>query len=235
MRTLTALFLSTTLAAPAFAVDASGQAQPIAFDLTFMTHVDAGVAEQDVYIERAPGAREVYRPGPSFTDVNQRLFASAKPQSHNPVDPAAVGPFPKGAELDVTLDEWLGARGDGHYHVEDGEGHLTIAFEGLVPNGVYTLWHFFMVNGETDPFIGTFDLPAGAFDGSQSIFVADAEGTATFDQTFETPLQLSGEQLGAGLAVNWHSDGKSYGVLPGEFGRNAHIQLFASLPGRPDL
>lgn len=235
MRTLSALLLSSALAAPAFAIDASGNDQAIAFDVEFISHVEAGVAEQDVYIARTPGSAEVWRPGVDDNALNTPLFASAEPQPHNPADPSAVGPFPKGASLDLTLGEWLGASGSGNYSVENGEGHLTIEFEGLVPNGVYTLWHFFMANGETTPFIGTFDLPVGAFDGNQSIFVADADGTATFDQVFETALQLSGEQLTAGLAVNYHSDGQTYGVLPGEFGENAHIQLFTALPTRPDL
>lgn len=235
MRTLTALLVSSALAGPALAIDASGKAQEVAFDLTFITHVDAGVPEQDVYVERNPGSGEIFRPGVNNSDFDTPLFASSEDQSHNPADPDAVGPYPQGAALDITLGEWLGASGSGSYHVEDGQGHLTVEFEGLVPNGVYTLWHFFMANGETQPFVGTFDLPVGAFDGSQSIFVADAEGSATFDQTFETALQLSGEQLTAGLAVNWHSDGKTYGVLPGAFGQNAHIQLFSGLPARPDL
>ncbi|MEM6638079.1 MAG: hypothetical protein AAF667_19585 [Pseudomonadota bacterium] len=235
MRILTTLLLSSALAGPALAIDASGDAQEVAFELKFITHVDAGVAEQDVYVQDNPGSDDIFRPGVDYERLNAPLFASSEEQSHNPGDASAVGPYPKGAALDISLGDWLGASGSGSYHVEDGEGHLTVEFEGLVPNGVYTLWHFFMANGETEPFIGTFDLPVGAFDGSQSVFVADAEGSAKFDQTFETALQLSGEQLTAGLAVNWHSDGKTYGVLPGAFGQNAHIQLFSGLPARPDL
>ncbi|MBW4709021.1 hypothetical protein KX928_14620 [Roseobacter sp. YSTF-M11] len=235
MRTLTLLLMTSTLAAPAWAVDADGQGPAVAFDITFLSHVEAGVAEQDVYVTRGSSQGKVYRPGPDDSNLNAPLFAAAKPQPHDPGNPAAVGPFKKGAKLDLTLGDWLSASGIGHYHVEDGAGHLTVEFEGLVPNGVYTLWHFFMVNGETDPFIGTFDLPVGAFDGSQSVFVADAEGSATFDQSFDTALQLSGEQLTAGLAVNWHSDGMTYGVMPGDFGESAHIQLFTALPQRPGL
>ena len=234
MRALAALLLTSAFAAPAFATELSGE-KTIAFDVDFVSHVAAGVPEQDVYVEGTSDTGGVWRPGPQGNSLDAPLFASAEPQRHNPGDPAAVGPYPKGADLDLTLGEWLSATGSGRYIAENGEGQLTIKFEGLVPNGVYTLWHFFMVNGATDPFIGTFDLPAGAFDGSQSIFVADADGEAVFSQTFDTPLQLSGEQLTAGLAVNWHSDGQTYGVLPGDFGQNAHIQLFAALPSRPDL
>lgn len=235
MRSLPLLLAASLIAAPALADDSSEKAPSIAFDVSFVSHVKAGMPEQDVYVTRGPSQGKVFRPGPDDTNLDAPLFTAAKPQPHDPGNPAAIGPFKKGTKLDLTLGDWLGASGSGHYHVEDGEGHLTIEFEGLVPNGVYTLWHFFMVNGETDPFVGTFDLPIGTFDGNQSIFIADADGSATFDQSFDTALQLSGEQLTAGLAVNWHSDGMTYGVLPGAFGESAHIQLFTALPQRPDL
>ncbi len=37
------------------------------------------------------------------------------------------------------------------------------------------------------------------------------------------------------LAINYHSDGKTYGGDPGEFGYNAHIPLFLMLPNREGL
>ncbi|MEM8972278.1 MAG: hypothetical protein AAGD43_09495 [Pseudomonadota bacterium] len=221
------LFLLAGLAAtPAVAED-------IAFDITFRTHVFDGLAEQDVYVRTPEYPNGVLRPSAEFTDYDAALFASASPQAHAPGNPHAVGPFPAGRELNVTLGDWLAATGSGEYHCENGQGHLTVEFQDLVPNGVYTIWHFFMVNGATEPFIGTFDLPIGALDGSQSGFTADDAGSATFDQTFGDCLQLTGSQLMAGLALNWHSDGQTYGVLPGMFGHNAHIQLYTDLPAEP--
>ncbi|MEM7461179.1 MAG: hypothetical protein AAF362_00690 [Pseudomonadota bacterium] len=205
-------------------------AQDVSFDVDFRLHVADGVAEQDVYVEQVPGSDNVQRPGPEFADRGAALYASTTPQSHAPTDPKAVGPFPKGKPLDVTLGEWLNASGAGQYSCSAGQGRLNINFEGLVPGGVYTLWHFFMVNGATDPFIGTFDLPVGELDGSQATFIADSAGNAVFDQTLASCLQLTGNQLVAGLAVNWHSDGKTYGVEPGAFGQSAHIQLYTDLP-----
>lgn len=205
-------------------------ADDIAFDISFRNHVQDGLHEQDVYVRGTGG---VVRPGPDLPNLDASLFASAEPQAHAPGDPNATGPFPEGAELGVILSDWLAASGSGQYHCENGAGHLAIEFEGLVPNGVYTIWHFFMANGATQPFIGTFDLPIGAFDGSQSIVTADATGSASFDQTFADCLQLTGPQLMAGLALNWHSDGETYGVLPGMFGHNAHIQLYTDLPLQP--
>jgi hypothetical protein len=36
------------------------------------------------------------------------------------------------------------------------------------------------------------------------------------------------------LAINYHSDGKTYGGLPGAFGLNAHVPIFAMLPRRAE-
>ena len=37
------------------------------------------------------------------------------------------------------------------------------------------------------------------------------------------------------LAINYHSDGKTYAGLPGDFGYNAHVPLFAMLPQREGI
>ncbi len=208
---------------------------PVCHELAFVTHVEVDVAEQDVFIEPKPGSGQVFRPGPAERDMTAPLYAAAEPQHHAPFDPKANGPFPKGAALDISLGDWLQAEGGGTYTCENGLGHIQLHFTGLVPDGVYTIWHYFMATPPTEPFIGTYDLPLGSRDGAQSIFVADAEGNAVYDRTFTPCLQLSGEHLAAGLALNWHSDGQTYGVLPGDFAKNAHIQLFADLPPRAGL
>ena len=214
----------------------SGQYDPpVRHEIAFVTHVEVEVAEQDVFILREAGSRDVFRPGPAERDMAAPLYAAAEPQHHAPFDPAASGPFPKGAPLGITLGDWLKAEGGGSYSCEDGQGHLQLQFTGLVPDGVYTIWHFFMASPPTEPFIGTYDLPLGSRDGAQSIFIADAQGNGSYDQSFTPCLQLSGEHLSAGLALNWHSDGKTYGVLPGDFAKNAHIQLFTGLPTRAGL
>ena len=215
-------------AAPALADD-------VKFEFGFVDHIEAGMIEQDVYVETSPGSAEVVRVTPETADEGAEVFHTAHPVRHDPMNLNAIGPYPKGASLGFSLGDWLSASGSGSYSCTGGEGHLQISFENLIPGGVYTLWHFFMPSAPTDPFIGTFDLPAGALDGSQSIFTADASGKAVFDQVLEPCLQLSGDQLVAGLAVNYHSDGQTYGVLPGDFGQNAHIQLFTALPAASEF
>ncbi|MEO0994620.1 MAG: hypothetical protein AAFX62_12520 [Pseudomonadota bacterium] len=229
------LLLASALALPAAAADLSTHDAPVSFDLSFRYHVADDIAEQDVFIERQPGSGEVWRPTPAERDFDAPLFAAAEPQRHMPFDATAIGPYPKGAALGITLGEWYRATGEGSYTCETGEGHLEISFEGLIPDGVYTLWHYFVAWPPTEPFIGTYDLPVGSRDGVQSVFTADAEGRARFDQSFKPCLQLTGEHLAAGLAVNWHSDGKTYGVEPGDFAENAHIQLYSDLPARSGL
>ena len=46
---------------------------------------------------------------------------------------------------------------------------------------------------------------------------------------------MSGEHLSSGLAIAYHSDGKTYGPLAGDFGSKAHVQLFLMLPKRTGL
>ena len=209
--------------------------KPVKIDLNFVYHIEADMAEQDVFVEHQPGSGKVFRATKGDRDLAQPIYASAEPVEHAPFDIDATGPYAKGAPLGMTLGEWFGAEGRGNYSCRDGEGHIDVAFNGLVPEGVYTVWHFFMASPPTDPFIGTYDLPLGSRDGSDSVFIAAADGTARYERRFKPCLQLSGEHLMAGLAVAWHSDGKTWGVEPGDFATNSHIQLFLGLPPRSGL
>ena len=205
------------------------------FDLAFVTHLDMNMPEQDVYIERTTGSNEVYRVTKGDNDMSAPLYATARTIKHDPFNEDAVGPYAKGEALGMTLGQWLKHRGTGTYRYAKGAGHLDLEFTGLVPNGVYTMWHAFIALPPTTPFSGTLDLPLGARDGSESIFRADENGHAKFVHTFKPGLQLSDVWTTSMLAINYHSDGKTYGGLPGDFGLNAHIPLFVMLPPREGL
>ena len=97
------------------------------------------------------------------------------------------------------------------------------------------MWHFFMALPPPVPFTGTLDVPLGARDGSESVFVADENGTATFSHEFAPCLQMSDTWTTAGLAIAYHSDGKTYGGHPGEFGTVTHIPIFKLLPLREGI
>jgi hypothetical protein len=135
----------------------------------------------------------------------------------------------------MMLGDWLRHQGTGTYTCTDGEGTLDTQFTGLVPNGVYTMWHAFMAMPATVPFSGALELPLGARDGSTSVFVSNDKGEASFQHTFKPCLQMSDVWTTAMLAINYHSDGKTYAGLPGDFGYNAHIPLFLMLPPRDGI
>ena len=234
------LMLAVTVACLAglagFALNAGGaietSAKEVKLELAFVTHLDMNLHEQDVYIERQINSGEVYRVTAGDHDMNAPLFAAAKKVAHDPFNPESVGPFPKGAPLNLTLGQWLRQTGQGTYTYKDGVGTLALEFSGLVPNGVYTMWHAFMPATPPVPFTGTLDLPLGASDGSESVFIADKNGQAKFVHSFRPGLEMSDVWTVSILAINYHSDGKTYGGHPGQFGLHSHIPLFAMLPQR---
>lgn len=205
------------------------------FDVAFGTHLDMDLPEQDVFLEREPGSGQVWRVTKGDHDMSAPLYKAAKVIPHDPFDPKALGPHPKGEPMGLTLGEWLKHQGTGTYRYADGVGTLELSFSGLVPNGIYTMWHAFIALPPTTPFSGTLDLPLGARDGSESVFVADPNGEATFVHSFSPGLEMSDVWTTAMLAINYHSDGKTYGGLPGPFGLGAHVPLFLMLPDRDGI
>jgi hypothetical protein len=238
-RILTILASSALVASVAFSDDAADtQTASIgdySFEIAFVTHLDLNLAEQDVYIERERGSGEVYRVTGGDHDMSSPLYTSAKYVAHDPFNPENLGPYPMGQSLGLTVGEWLKHTGQGTYSYEDGVGELKLAFKGLIPNGVYTMWHAFMPANPPIPFTGTLDLPLGAADGSESVFIANADGTAEFVHAFRPGLEMSDVWTMAILAINYHSDGKTYGGHPGSFGDKSHIPLFAILPKRDGI
>jgi hypothetical protein len=153
----------------------------VSIDLAYMTHLDMNLPEQDVYIEKE-GMDGVWRVTKGDHDMNAPLYKSSEEVHHDPFNPDALGPHPKGDPLGLTLGEWLKHKGAGTYTCTNGEGHFKSEFSGMIPNGVYTMWHAFIALPPTTPFSGTLDLPLGARDGSESYFTADAEGKASVER-----------------------------------------------------
>lgn len=228
-------------ATPTFAQDQASYAEEPAaeeayvLDIAFVTHLDVDLPEQDVYIEREPGSGEVYRVTKGDNDMSAQLYAAAHEVDHNPFDPAAIGPHPKGEALGITLGEWLAQKGSGTYTCQNGEATVDLNFTGLVPGGVYTIWHAFIAIPPPEPFTGTLDLPLGARDGSESYFTANEDGTYNFVRSFKPCLEMSDVWTTSMLALNYHSDGKTWGGHPGQAGYNAHIPLFMMLPAREGI
>lgn len=200
--------------------------------VTFVTHIEAGLPELDVYLP-APFddalALQV-RPDTYEGRESQMLYAASEPIPHNPFDAEAGGPFPKGATLGLTLGDWLAASGSAQVECVDGVGRVQAQFAGLVPDATYTLWYAMVPMPPTVPFTGALDLPLGARDGSDAALQSDGYGTAAVDISFAPCLVASNEQVLSMLALAWHSDGETYGSSPGDFGLNSHVQIFAPLP-----
>lgn len=206
------------------------QAGSTTIKLQFMSHLQMKMPEQDVYLERVAGSGQVYRVTAQDKNMSAALYAAAESIKHNPFDAKDLGPYKKGRALGITLGQWLAATGSGTYACENGQGRINVTFKNLVPNGVYTLWYFFIALPPQQPFTGTLDLPFGARDGAQNTFRANASGNAMYKLTIKPCLDLSGQQVSSGLAIAWHSDRKTYQADPGPFGSVSHVQLFLLLP-----
>ena len=204
-------------------------------ELTFVDHVEAGLIEQDVYVEKTAGSGEVYRINPDEFDAykNAPIFATTKVVHHAPFNADRNGPYAKGQSLGMSLEDWLSASGKATYVCTRDQGRIDASFTKLVPNGIYTLWYAFAGQahmGCKDCPFATVDFPMGESDGSQSVFQSDANGNADFALDFSPCLQMSNKRLMAMLAIAYHSDGNTYGPSPGPFGIGSHVQLFTGLP-----
>lgn len=200
-----------------------------------VNHVQFGMFEQDVYIERTLGEPGmVYRVTPEEAAdpllQDAPLFATTEETEHDPSG-QNDGPFPKGEALDLTLSEWLAGSGSMAYACVDGEGHITGRYQNLVPLGLYTVWNA-KLTLEDGAIVAGQDLPAGPADGSENTFRADRSGNGQFSVSWDScnpagtfvPPDGSGEVWV--LAIAYHSDDKSWGPSPGPFGETTHVHLF---------
>ncbi|MEL7448072.1 MAG: hypothetical protein AAFN78_02625 [Pseudomonadota bacterium] len=198
--------------------------------LDFMTPAALDLPQQDVFVEREPGSGMVYRASDAERNSGMPLFASAEGAAHNPFDPALNQPFPKGEALGLTLADWQNHKGVASYACSEGRGTLRAEFSGLVPGGVYSLWHAYLATPSSAPASGQLDLPVTGSDGEAGVFVADANGDATATVSFDECLPRSDRFTTSMLAVNWHSDGQASVAVDGSYGRTAHVPLFLVLP-----
>lgn len=199
------------------------------YDITFANHLQAGMNEQDVYLlEDGQAMRMTPDQMNDESLLSQVVYKTAGAQEHDPMNlgESPMGPFEAGEALPFTMEEWLGATGSGSYVVADGRGSFDLDFQGLVPGGLYTLWCAEM---HTTPSPKIYDYPCGAPDGSENVFEADDSGNASF-QLDADALPASTDEVIQIVAAAYHSDDKSHGALPGDFGSLTHVQLMHMLP-----
>ena len=201
-------------------------------ELSFVNHLQAGLIEQDVFVESVTGEVDVVRVAgePLAPEVlESAVYATAYAVPHDPfgIGASPMGPFAKGPALGMTMGEWLSARGTAMYQVaDDGRARLSTDFEGLIPRGTYTLWCSRLTFPPEQAII---DYPCGELDGSTNTFVADDNGRASVElDTWAMPASTSVSINVVGLA--YHSDDRTYGPSPGAFGMNSHVQVFAMFP-----
>lgn len=184
--------------------------------LRFATHIAAGMAEVDVFVEDEANPGQVVRlegyeiKGAAM--LARPLYAGGGTTS---LRDGRKGPYAKGTALGFSLGNWLGARATGTYTIDGNTGTIAFTARRLVPNGLYTLWCLADKLGA-----------CGAADGTENTFRADADGRAA------TRVRVSANPAIAIIALAYHSDGRTYGASPGIFGVNSHVHLFIRLPQR---
>ncbi len=201
-------------------------------NLQFANHIKANLPEQDVFIQSLSNPNQVVRvegdQAKEATISAKTVYAASSAVEHDPfkLGDNPLGPFPKGKSLGFTLEEWLGAQGSGTYMVDGDSAQLDLTFQKLVPNGVYTVWCSRLT---FPPNPSVVDRPCGLADGSENVLTADADGAGSFKLGMK-PLEESTTETASLIALAYHSDGKTYGEKPGDFGLNSHVHIFAMIP-----
>lgn len=202
-------------------------------DIKFANHIQANLPEQDVFVESKDDPTMVVRvegdQAKDSTTLAKKVFAVAEAVPHDPfkLGPNPLGPYPKGKALGFSLEQWLSATGTGSYIVNEDTAEMHLDLEKLVPNGKYTVWCSRLTFPPNPAIV---DRPCGAEDGSENVFKADADGMGNFDLAKMKPLEESTKETASVIALAYHSDSKTYGASPGDFGLNSHVQIFFLLP-----
>lgn len=202
-------------------------------ELKLINHLAIPAPEQDVFVEKAGfPVSQVWRvEAADVTDLaflNKPVFAAATPIPHDPFKLGAnpLGPFPKGRALGFTLGQFLAATGSGSYRADGNQASLDLALLNMIPNGLYTVW---CSRVTFPPNFAVVDTPCGKPDGSENIVRADADGRLNYHLDLPA-LPESSAETATVIALAYHSDGKTYGANPGDFGLTSHVQTFALMP-----
>lgn len=227
-------FLILALVLMAMVLGACTVTQSRSTELQFVTHLTAGMPEQDVYVVGSDNevVRATLEELASPEVQAQTVYASTEAVEHDPfgVGESPFGPFAQGQELGFTMGEWLAATGGGSYSIKGENAVADFAYENLIPNGVYTVWCS-RINFPPD--VQIFDAPCGQWDGSENSFVADSAGNGQITIALK-PLPDSTETGVTVFALAYHSDGQTYGAFPGNFGQVTHVQSVAFIPAPSD-
>ena len=153
---------------------------PEQMELTFMFHIDEGLAEQDVFYERIPGSGEVFRPTGATRDMNAMLYRPDANQCRiRRSIPADIGPWQKGASARNHARRVVGGDRPGlptpaRMAWDRWISSSPIWFRtGSIRFGMTSLSGRQPIRSRVSMII-----PFGARDGSENSFRADAKGSA---------------------------------------------------------
>ena len=188
--------------------------------------------ESDAYVETEDGMVRRLLAEEVEAYLDAPIFTAETMVEHDPFALKAelLEPRAKGVELGMTMGEYLSATGGGTYTVVGDQAELDLSFEGLVPEGVYTLW---CSTVSVPPNFHIVNVPCGSPYGGENEVVADSAGNLHVN-LITTALPDAREDLVPLVALAYHSDGNTYGEYPGSFGMNTHVQLMGMLPAPDD-
>lgn len=122
-----------------------------------------------------------------------------------------------GTPTGFTKEQWMTAQGTVSLSpVKNKNYKLTLKAQGLVPNGIYTLW---WVNKKV---IGMDLGPVGGAANNKFKANGQGNGTATITVPANNNYQM--------LVVAYHADNKTYGNMPGEMGKITFTHLAGDFP-----
>ena len=175
-RLLVALFVVTAFALLPQMANAQDD-MPKQVELQFVVHPQAGMVEQDVYMETENGLVARIPAEEVEANLDTPLFTSATARRHDPfaIYEDTMDAVEMGTELGFTLGDWVSPTGEGTYTVMGDHAEVDISLQNLVPDGVYTVW---CATANTPPNFRIVDIPCGNSYGTENVVVADGDGNA---------------------------------------------------------
>jgi hypothetical protein len=116
----------------------------------------------------------------------------------------------------VTLSEFSKAKGTMLVKCDGDKATLTIALEGLIPNGTYSAWLAYLKAekkvGEGinfNDFVNPIKPPVGSPTGSENVMTADANGVINLNKSHSSCILT--DQPGLVIPIIYHINGKTFG------------------------
>lgn len=200
--------------------------EPTVIELEFRTFIEAGSAEQDVFVSGACGMAYRVTLDSPLTALDQPIYALANPEDYV-FDPHGLytgssGPHALGKPLDMTMREWLAASGEGTYTIHGDRAIVDLSFAGLVPGGTYSLEcaHFYH---KTDSF-AVVRWPCDIGNTACTSFTANAQGTLHVHGTMRALTEATVKQIPV-IALVWHAEDEPQATHTRRFGNTLFMQL----------